>query len=300
MAIITCIRPHQKIDPLWLAYFIVTLVYFLALLLYSIIPVGLYYRQFRQLPTLNRWTRLGISISIALKVIGYAIAIVIGFMIPPSDIVAMHVSGICLLEFTSYVTATCYSLLLLFWLSVCVQLLPLTYVPRFRVMRIVSIVYNILIYIVFITVVAVNTRTYPSESIMAHVRNIANGVSAMARDFMLVLIFLIFLIHLKLSLRDNAQSGEMIDERTLFRFSLMLGVALLLRGIVSLIQGLVYQNQERGTDCDTEFGVMCLLQEIILEGGPFIVLIRTNTRYLVEQHQYAERASSRLNSSAID
>jgi hypothetical protein len=297
MAILTCIRPSgaQSVDSLWLSFFSVSVVYFLALFLYSVIPVWLYYSEFRPLPLLNRLTRVAISVSVALKALGSALALAVGLTVPSSDAVAMYESGICLMEFPCYVTVTCYSLLLLFWLTVCVQILPLAYVPKFNVMRIVLIVYNAVFYLVFVAVVAVNTKVYNRGSGMWELQRVMNGSSALARDFGLVVIFLVFVAQLKLSIREQR---EAIDERKLVRFTVMLAIALLLRGVVSLIQGLLYQNGD--SDCDLEFWAMCVVQEVLLEGGPFFVLIWTNTKYLVERHRYGEKASALMVNSSID
>jgi hypothetical protein len=147
----------------------------------------------------------------------------------------------------------------------------------------------------FIAVVSVSTKIYPEKSVMATVQDTINGFSALIRDFLLVVIFLVFVVHLRLGIRDQREG---IDEKILVRFTVMLAIALLVRGVLSLTQGLIYQN---GTsDCDKKFWWMILAQEIMIEGGPFLVLIRTNTKYLVECHNYAEKASVLLCRSSID
>jgi hypothetical protein len=298
MAILTCLKPAEtnEVSPLWLSFSIVNLLYFFSLFLYSIIPIFLYYRQFRPLPPLNRWTRIGISIALGTESLGHAISIVVGLTVPSTNTLAMYLSGICLLEFPSYVTATCYSVLLLFWLSVCAQILPIQYTRLFKIMRIVLLVFNVVAYILLIVVIALNSEPHDTGTFLWELQSKLNGFSSLARDLMLVVILLIFVIHLKFGIGADSQAGATIDERILRWFSGLLAFALLIRGLVSLFQGLFFQDGSN--DCAFVFWVMAMLQEIVFEGGPFFVLIRTNTNYLVEQERYADKTKPLMVSSS--
>jgi hypothetical protein len=284
MAIIACIKTSE----LWIAYSGITIAYFLVIFLYSVIPIFLYYQQFVPLPALNRWTRIGISISVALRCVCHVIAIPLGLTINATDHVSVYVSGLILIEFPAYVIATCYSILLLFWLSVCAQILPLKYVPRLRVMRRVLIAFNIVAYIVLIGSIGINSRSFAGDAFMEKLQDRLAGFASLARDLLLVIILLLFVIHLKISIGGGSDHGETIDEKKLQRFSIMLAVTLLCRGLISLGQGIFFQGG-RDTSCAVSFWVMVMVQELVLEGVPFIVLIRTNTQYLVEQQRYADK-----------
>jgi hypothetical protein len=74
------------------------------------------------------------SVMPAVEFLGHIISIIVGLTVPSNDQVAMLLSDVCLLELPSYFAATCHSVLLVFWLSVCVPILPFRYVDCFKIM----------------------------------------------------------------------------------------------------------------------------------------------------------------------
>jgi hypothetical protein len=132
---------------------------------------------------------------------------------------------------------------------------------------------------------------------MQKLQDVLAGFASLGRDLLLVAILVLFVIALKHSIGHGSEHGETIDEKKLQRFSIMLAVALLFRGLISLAQGLFFQHDH---PCAVSFWVLIMFQELVLEGVPFIILIRTNTQYLVEQERYAERRIPLLVTSVED
>jgi hypothetical protein len=299
MPLLACIAPTDPSHPdiLSLVFFLVSIFYSFCLFLYSVIPTIRYYAHFQPLPRLNRWTRNSISFSLAFKFLSRSLGVIVGFFVPSSDRRAMYVSGQCLNELPSSVITTCFSLLLLFWLSVCAQILPRRYAPRFQAMRVILIVFNIVFYVVFLTVVIIDSVLDTSEK-SQDIRAMLGGTWPLVRDFGFSVILCVFVVHLKHRMTDSSQTGATIDETQLVRVTGMLIVSILARGAISLAQGLAYASPEstegktdKTTECSLGIWIMFLVQDLILEGVPFIVLIRANTEYLKEQKSYAENST---------
>jgi hypothetical protein len=236
---------------------------------------------------LNRWTRISFGIALSLKFLGSITVLVLGHVLPHDS--NYFLLGVICCEFPSYVIASCYSCVLMFWLSICSHVLPARYEPVFKVMRVVLIVFNVLAYLALIaTIIVLAVRRFADSPI----HNSFNGVAALCRDFVLGTIFLVFIITLKIGLTSNRRVGETIDERRLIRFTLILLVILLCRGGVSLTQGLVFANEK--TECGIPFLAMVAVYELLCEGAPFVFLIHINNDFLVtNEDQEASRKNPR-------
>jgi hypothetical protein len=107
------------------------------------------------------------------------------------------------------------------------------------------------------------------------------GAVSISRDFSLALILIIFVVRLKMGLREDSEADETVDEAFLMRFSIVLSVLLLYRGSVTLYQGISLID-EKG-ECEILFLVLMSGQELLADGGPLIWLIHVNNKFLIEQ-----------------
>jgi hypothetical protein len=258
----------------WTACYSVLVVYFFLLLLYCIIPAVRHRLEFWNLSVLNRWTRFGFGFALTLKFLSPLLVLVLGHMAAPDF--NFSLAGILCCELPSYVVASCYTLVLMFWLSICTQVLPVRYGTVFRVMRAVLIGYNVLAYAALATTAAVLGHSHFTDHPF---REELNGIAALCRDFVLGVVFMLFVIILKIGLLEDASTGASIDERKLLYFTIVLSVFLLLRGGAALAQGLAFMDA--AAECGPGFLAIVFVMEIVIEGWPFIFLIRVHNDFLV-------------------
>jgi hypothetical protein len=160
-------------------------------------------------------------------------------------------------------------------------------------MKIVLIVYNIVMYTLFLTsamlIVAASS---------AHIE--VYSVSAVMRDLVLSIVFVTVYFSLKLGLREI--ETYMVIEVQLIKSTLALAVLVLLRGILPFTQGIMLMTAEvsQKAECSLGFLVWWVLSELLLEGVPLWYLTRVNTGFLLETHlEESDRRKSRLEDSFL-
>jgi hypothetical protein len=303
MTFLYCVRhrqySNQTTSIIWTAGYCCISVFFLILVLYSLIPVIRYRREFRTLSTLNRATRIMITVALFLKFVGNLGTVGVGrgavtdYNPDRFSLGELGFYGLLFLELPAYVVSTVYTLVLLFWLLTCLELLPQRYATRFRTMKVVLIVYNFVLYGLFITsallIVAASS---------AHIE--VYSVGAVMRDLVLCIIFVIFYFSLKLGLREI--ETYMVIEVQLIRSTLALAVLVLLRGILPFTQGIMLLTTDvpQKHECKVGFLVWWVLSELLIEGVPLWYLIRVNNGFLLETHmEESDRRKSRLEDSFL-
>jgi hypothetical protein len=276
MPVIRCLNPiNGDRSTYWKSGFAVLSAYYCAILLYCVVPIIIHRAAFVRLSLLNRATRIGYAVSMSLKTLGDIGVNIVGHFGGAGS--RWGVWGLFLLEFPCYVITTSYSLVLIFWLSVCTQLLPARYVRAFRVMKTVLIIFNVLAHLLFVLTVVIEWDVPISTPWLVQV---FYGFAAIGRDFLLGAIFIGFIVVLKLSLRDDASAGETLDERKLLCSTGMLSGFMLLRGGLSLLQGLVFASA--ASECELGFFVILMVSEILFDGLPFISLISTSNDFVLD------------------
>jgi hypothetical protein len=303
MTFLYCVRHRQysgdTTSSIWTGGYCCLSAFFLCLVLYSLIPVIRYRREFLTLSGLNRTTRVMITVALFLKCVGNLGAVSIGRLLvtdfDPSTagITELGFYGLFFLELPAYVVSTVYTLVLLFWLLTCLELLPERYTTRFRTMKIVLIVYNFVLYGLFLTstllIVAAST---------AHIE--VYSVGAIMRDLVLSGIFVTFYFSLKLGLREI--ETYMVIEVQLIKSTLALAVLVLLRGILPFVQGIMLLTTEipQRHECSIGFLIWWILSELLLEGVPLWYLTRVNNGFLLETHrEESDRRKTRLEDSFL-
>jgi hypothetical protein len=301
MTFLYCVRERlystQGTATTWTIGYFFLAGFFVVLAAYSLVPVIRYWQEFRTLSPLNRITRVMITVAIILKFLGNLTAVSLGrtqyIDYNPSQITIGKLGfiGLLALEFPAYVVSTVYTLVLLFWLLTCLELLPNRYSTRFRTMKIVLIVYNFVMYGLFIT----SAMLMIAQS-HAHIE--VYSITAIMRDLVLSIIFVTFYFSLKLGLREI--ETYMTIEMQLIKSTLALAVLVLLRGILPFVQGilLMVDDNPQQLECRIGFLVWWGLSELVIEGAPLWYLIRVNNGFLVETHrEESERRRSRIEDS---
>jgi glucan phosphoethanolaminetransferase (alkaline phosphatase superfamily) len=227
--------------------------------------------------------RLLITIAIFFKFLGNLAAAAVGrtqfseFDPDETTVGRLAFWGLLFLEFPPYVISTVYTLFLLFCLLTCRELLPHRYGLSFRTMLIISIIYNISSYLIFITsvvLIAIGSR--------AHVE--VYSVGAVTRDLLLSLIYAIFYCSHRLWLREIETYATM--EESMFRSAWVLALLLLLRGILPFTQGILIltQNNSQKSECGAGFLTWWALSELCIEAFPMWYLIRASNAFSLELH----------------
>jgi hypothetical protein len=150
-------------------------------------------------------------------------------------------------------------------------------------MQIVLLIFNVFAYLVVIATGVVLADPYFNGN---EIRDSFNGIAALCRDFVLGLIFIIFVITLRIGLKEDLLAGETVDERKLVYFTIILSVFLLLRGGVSLVQGFAFTDEAK--ECQSAFLSVIMICELLFEGLPLIFLIRVNNDFLASQTEHIQ------------
>jgi hypothetical protein len=284
MTVTRCVRSDNPGVPgvmpyIWIISYSVISVYWFAIFIYALIPLVTYRVIFRSLSLLNQWTRLSCTVLIAIKAVCAIMAIFVGFKYDASGAVELSTSAKtwsrCILELPCFFIASCYSLVLYFWFSACTELLPRRYAAFSLKMRFVLIAYNILLYLAFIlsAVWIYIPDGWPE----------IGGYVSIGRDFVLAVIFFIFITILRLSFREESDLGDALDEKRLFGFAIGMSISVLLRGLGTLMQTLYLLD--RSDECKGGMLAVYLASEIVLDGLPLFFLILVNNAFLKDQAQ---------------
>jgi hypothetical protein len=297
MTFLYCVHKRVNVSPgtaiTWTVGYSFLSSFFVVLVLYSLIPLIRYRRAFLSLSFLNRVTRVMITVAVFLKFVGNLTAVAVGrltypdFDPEPMTIGKLGFCGLFSLELPAYVVSTVYTLVLLFWLLTCLELLPDRYGARFRTMKMVLLIYNFVMYALFLT----SAMLLVGQS-SAHIE--VYSISAIARDLVLCIIFVTFYFSLKLGLREI--ETYMTIEVALINSTLAIAVLVLLRGILPFVQGimLITHGAAQSRECSIGFLVWWALSELLLEGVPLWYLTRTNNGFLLETHlEETQRNTSR-------
>lgn len=279
MGIIRCIGTYNS----WEVGFLCVSVIYVATFVYAIIPPFRHRKEFSSLPKLNRASRIGFTLSLFVKGVFNFCAYGISKKKIKEGIEKsknlFSLCGLLLLELPCYIINTSYTLVLLFWLTVCHQILPYHYMKTFKRMKVLLIIYNILFYLLFFSDVMLEIFVRGDK---IHKSMVYSGAIGILRDFILCLIFIIFVICLKVGLKEDQFAEETRDEKKLYLWTTILSFFLLVRGILNLVQGTKY-NGKNSDDCAVGIFVIYLINDILLEEIPLLLLIYSNNEYLNKQ-----------------
>lgn len=276
MTLLHCLGQTDSNSVMWISELVTVSLYFLGLFFFNLIPMRIYHVEFRLLPEITRLTRIGLAITLIVKSLGDTIGILVGAF-SRSDDEHLNLYGLICMEFPAYLISSCYTLVVMNWLSSCVQIFPYKYVKVYRRIKSALISYNAFVYFLFasdIIVVSFNSLTerfcgyYVSSTVIL-------------RDVVLCVIFVVFVVCLKIShKRDNYKETDP-SEHNLFMYTTSLSICVLIRSVFSTVYGLWYRNTS--DECRITFFVWKTINEIVIEGLPLALLIHSNNRQLMKQ-----------------
>ena len=258
--------------------FILVFFYF-ALFLFGLIPTMRYWTEFKQLSRINIAARFCFTFALFLKCFVHVLTLLPWE--PILGVKGLRVFGYVIFSFPSYFITTCFSLVLLSWIIICMQILPLKIAAIFKKAKLVLITYNILIYIMFIVSIIIECIISDSPEKTAHKLNTVSGYFDIIRDFILFILFFMFVFLLKKGLGDDQFAESSIEQKKLFWLVIMLGFLMLTRGIISLTQVLIPSAEE----CSIGFFIAYLIEEIFIEGIPLFLLLRINNGFIGTQRR---------------
>lgn len=278
MTILSCFAGEENKIMWKLGASFVSAIFFIICMI-GVVPAVRYWPEFRMQPIFSIITRTSFVVTALIKALGHLSALLIGsYSFAQSDYKSMSISGLITLELPCYFVALSYSFVLMSWLSVCLKALPMKYAKLFNWTKIGLIVYNIVVFCLFIVSLIIESNP---ESVSQRTSDVFSGVVAIVRDFFLCLLFFGFILVLKLGLQEDAYAEESVDEKRLMVSTGILAVLLLLRGVIALIQGLSFLRKKG--ECSGGFFVCFLLTELCFEALPIGVLIHVSNDVLNEQ-----------------
>lgn len=256
----------------------VCIIFFLICFL-GVVPALRFWPEFRLQPIFSIITRTSFVITALVKALGHMCAILIGsYPSPDSNYTRMSISGLLVLELPCYFVVLSYSFVLMSWLSVCMKALPMKYARLFNWTKIGLIVYNIVVFFLFIISILIEINP---DSVSTRTSDVFSGAVAVVRDFCLCLLFIGFILVLKLGLQEDAYAEESVDEKRLMISTGILAVFLLLRGVVALIQGLSVIR--KASECSGGFFVCFFITELLFEALPLGALLYVSNDALNQQ-----------------
>ncbi|OHT05882.1 hypothetical protein TRFO_26238 [Tritrichomonas foetus] len=296
MTVLKCFIQQGKKNPMWITGFAVISSTDFCAFLFGIIPIILYWQIFRSLPSLNSATRFTFTFTLLTKSLLHLASLLFGIFMPDSKY--LSTMGMLFEELPSYFITTSYTLVLMFWLSICLQILPFRYVKAFRYTYWVLIIYNIIFYVLFISCVVINIIYLNNgDTHLEKIGNSMTGIVSCGRDFILCLIFWIFVFALKIGLKEDSYTEKSKDEKNLITFTIILSILVLLRGIISVCQGTLFFA---GDDCHQAFFSVFVVQELFIEIIPLCVFLGLNNVYLVNQNRLSYDANPSFYGNSLD
>jgi hypothetical protein len=265
----------------WCIGFCILSGYYFILFLYGLIPICRFHRDLAFLSAFGRLTRMAPLFAVLAKSILSFGAVFVGHYFtdrtPNSRL--LETWGLSLIVLPSYLIASVYSLVVGFSLSVCRESTPGRYLRLFQNMKWILICYNLGFYLLFASSVIIEMNSSLESEEFRFYFSASTGV---AKDFILCLIFMVFVINLRPNSGDEAEVEESRDERRLFWFSITLSVFLLVRGTFALVETLAFQLGSE-PDCGAGVYVWFLVDEIAVEGFPLAFFIYCNHGFLKQQ-----------------
>lgn len=138
--------------------------------------------------------------------------------------------------------------------------------------------YNTFIYVLFVSDVIVACLEMFTT---AEFRSYYVSGTVILRDFVLFVIFLVFIIRVKImQARENYRETD-AAEKNLFMYTISLTLCVLIRCAFSVIHGLKYRNTP--AECQVSFFTWRAINEIVIEGLALALLIHGNNKHLMRQ-----------------
>jgi hypothetical protein len=248
--------------------------FYFVLFLFGIIPIIKYWEEFKSLNTINIAARICFTIALFLKFVVHIVS-----LIPLHDYLEMKYLRFCGLVFfslPSYFITTCFSIVLISWIMICMQILPLKIVEIFKKAKWSLVIYNVLIYLMFIASVCIEFEiSDPPKPLHKKLHRIS-GYFDIFRDIVLFVLFFAFVILLQKGLGNDEFTESSLEQRKLYWIVIILGILMLLRGIISLVQVLLDSSQE----CGMPFFSAYIISEVFIEGIPLLILLGINNGFL--------------------
>jgi hypothetical protein len=287
MTVLRCLQCSDSTGSSGLAYWWIGLfcflsLYYIGLFVYGLIPFTRLRAEFRPNSLFGQATRVAPVIALSAKILFGLGALFVGhyFDDPTPETRLLNTWGLGLLTFPSYIIASVYTLVVAFWLSICVETSPARYDPLFKKLKWILTTYNIVFYVLFMLSVIVQISPALGKSAFRFYLSSSAGIG---RDFILCLVFVVLDIHLRPNPSEEAYLAESMHEKRLFWFTITLSIFLLVRGTFSLVQALAFQDRS-DLECGPAVLVWYLLNEIVIEGFPMAYCLYGNNSFMIGQY----------------
>jgi hypothetical protein len=282
MSFLSCVNHStSQYSTVWSVCYGLLFGFSFVLFLYGLVPMIRSYRLFAAFTLMNQATRIAITITLFIKSIGHLGVIIVGRLgtdVVEPDFSKQTLYGVILLEWPTYLVSSCYTLVLLFWLLICLQLLPLRYSNIFKRMKVVLLAYNIAIYLIyfasFAALIFFTVKKGGPNGPFGYIL----GFGEFSRDIVLCIIFGVFSAFLKLGL-SKVDGEESPEERRLLLFSVVLMVVLVARGLLPLFQGIKFFGSK--AECDLGMCAWQFIVALVCDGLPLWWLLYINNQFLL-------------------
>ena len=287
MTILRCVETSyynttewRTTQQMWYWSSLVFVAFFLILLLFGIIPLFKYWKEFKSLSPINISARVCFIIGIFLKLMSHMLVFVPWLSFCEEKVIP--IIGYFLFSFPSYFITTCYTLVLISWMQICLQIMPLKIANIFKQAKICLIIYNIIIYLFFIIgFIFECVMSIEQDKEKYHSLNFVSGFFDIVRDLVLFLVFTCFIFLLHKGIGNDLFAENSLEQKRLFKLVIFLAVLMLTRGIISLSQVFINTKQE----CGITFFVAICINEILIEGLPLFILLNINNDFLNSQRK---------------
>ena len=276
MPVTDCIKDSPK----WISGFSVLSLIYLIVAIYSVVSLKRYWRVFKDQTFLSILSRISFSITLFLKFFGIFASLLIGlYAHTRNNSYVFSLCGLFLLEFPCYMVALSFTIVLLNWLSMCLQILPAKYERFYKYTKFACILYNIAFIALFL--VSVVIEVWP-DSFGTKTEQLFSGIVAILRDFVLCSLLFWFVFILKKGLNEDQFKVESPDEKKIYWATLALSFLVFIRGLASLAQGAFFIPNEQ--ECFIPFYSIFLITELLNQALPLFFLLYVNNSFLFEQN----------------
>lgn len=248
--------------------------FYFVLFLFGIIPIIKYWEEFKSLSGINIAARICFTVALFYKFVVHILSLI--HLHKFVEMKFLRLCGIFFFSLPSYFITTCFSIVLVSWIMLCMQILPLKIVEIFKKAKYSLVIYNILIYALFVASVCVETFiSDPPKTSQLKMHQIS-GYFDIFRDIVLFLLFFLFVFLLQKGLGNDEFAESSLEQKKLYWIVIIIGILMLARGIISLVQVLIGTTKE----CGIPFFSAYMFEEIFIEGIPLLVLLGINNGFL--------------------
>ena len=159
--------------------------------------------------------------------------------------------------------------------------IPTTYSKILNPVNFFIILYNAIIYSLFISHILIIICDFYSSKDFKNVETIIAIICLVVRDFLLAIIFCIFIFMIQKIFGQSNYQDITHEENQLRCLTFALSILLLFRGLISTLQLTAFKpGKEKNGECGIIFFTIVICFEVFIDSFPLVYIVHINSKYI--------------------